>query len=275
MANSDKNILITPNISSSTADPTIAFSGANSTVTAQTITAYAYPQANGTVSFQGSAGQLLSISNTLTGTIFSVNDVSGIPSITVQDTGQVTLAPYTGNLIIGNLTDAGTAKVQVTGSIALNGNLINGGVSATGNIGSTALPFNTVFAKATSAQYADLAENYVADDNYAPGTVVIFGGNNEITVTTEMADERVAGAISTNPAYLMNTSQHGLPVALRGRVPVNVIGPVEKGDSLVTSSVAGYAVSIGRDRSYGQSVFAKSLETNKDIGTKVITAVIL
>jgi hypothetical protein len=105
--------------------------------------------------------------------------------------------------------------------------------------------------------------------------VVIFGGSNEITTTTEMADERVAGAISTNPAYLMNTGQTGLPVALRGRVPVKVTGPVEKGDSLVTSSVAGYAVSIGRDRSYGQSVFAKALETNKDTGTKVITAVIL
>jgi hypothetical protein len=153
--------------------------------------------------------------------------------------------------------------------------ITNGQASAVGNIGTTALPFNTIFAKATSAQYADLAENYLADNTYEPGTVVVFGGSNEITVTTEMADERVAGAISTNPAYLMNTGQTGLPVALRGRVPVNVIGPVEKGDSLVTSSVAGYAVSIGRDRSYGQAIFAKSLETNKDIGTKVITAVIL
>ena len=117
MANSEKNILITPSISSTTADPMIAFTGANSTANAQTITAYVYPQANSTVSFQGSAGQLLSITNTLTGNIFSVNDVSGIPSITVQDTGQVTLAPYTGNLTIGNLTDAGTAKVQITGAM--------------------------------------------------------------------------------------------------------------------------------------------------------------
>jgi hypothetical protein len=153
--------------------------------------------------------------------------------------------------------------------------ITNGQASAVGNIGNTTVPFNTIFAKATSAQYADLAENYLSDAEYAPGTVVIFGGDNEITVTTEMADERVAGAISTNPAYLMNTGQTGLPVALRGRVPVNVIGPVEKGDSLVTSNVAGYAVSVGRDRSYGQSIFGKSLETNNDTGTKVITAVIL
>ena len=132
-----------------------------------------------------------------------------------------------------------------------------------------------MFAKATSAQYADLAENYVADTEYTPGTVVVFGGDNEITISTDVADERVAGAISTNPAHLMNAAMPGLPVALRGRVPVNVIGPVVKGDSLVTSSTAGHAQSVGRSRLYGQAVFAKSLETNLEDGKKVIIAVII
>ena len=122
MAQTDKNIVITPNIGQ-TADPKIAYSGANASVGAQTITLYVYPDNSGTLSWEGSAGQLMSVTNTLTGTIFAVNDVSGIPSITVQDTGQVTLAPYTGNLVIGNVTDANTAKVQITGTVSATGNI--------------------------------------------------------------------------------------------------------------------------------------------------------
>jgi hypothetical protein len=155
------------------------------------------------------------------------------------------------------------------------GNIINGNGNGVGNIGSSSLYYNTVFAKATSAQYADLAENYVSDAEYAPGTVVVFGGEKEITISTEAADERVAGVISTNPAHLMNAGQPGLAVALRGRVPVLVIGPVIKGDSLVTSSTPGHAQSVGRDRSYAQAVFAKAIETNASPGEKIITAVIL
>ena len=153
--------------------------------------------------------------------------------------------------------------------------IVNGGANATGNIGSSSSYFNTVFAKATSAQYADLAENYISDADYTPGTVVIFGGEKEITITTESADERVAGVISTNPAYLMNSGESGLPVALRGKVPVKIIGPVTKGDSLITSTTAGVAVSVGRSREYGQAVFAKALETDITDNEKVILAVII
>lgn len=132
-----------------------------------------------------------------------------------------------------------------------------------------------MYAQATTALYADLAENYLADADYAPGTVVIFGGEKEITVTTEAADERVAGVVSTNPAYLMNSGEPGLPVALRGKVPVKVVGPVTKGDSLVTSTTAGVAVSVGRSREYAQAVFAKALETDITDNEKVILAVIV
>ena len=86
---------------------------------------------------------------------------------------------------------------------------------------------------------------------------------------------RGAGAVSTNPAHLMNAASPGLPVALRGRVPVNVVGAVVKGDSLVTSSTAGHAQSVGRSRLYGQAVFAKALETNLEDGKKIIIAVII
>ena len=172
-----------------------------------------------------------------------------------------------GNITGGNLS-VGTGTITV-------GNIVNGNGNGVGNIGNSTTYFNTVFAQATSAQYADLAENYVADADYAPGTVVVFGGEAEITISKDAADERVAGVISTHPAHLMNAGQPGLPVALRGRVPVLVIGPVFKGDSLVTSSTSGHAQSVGRDRSYAQAVFAKAIETNTSPGEKIITAVIL
>jgi hypothetical protein len=117
-----------------------------------------------------------------------------------------------------------------------------------GNIGSSTTFFNTIFAKATSAQYADLAEMYVADGNYPAGTVVVFGGDYEITISSVSHSTAVAGIISTNPSYLMNSTQQGehvLPVALTGRVPCRVQGPVRKGDVLVSSSTPGVAQRIG------------------------------
>jgi hypothetical protein len=95
MAITDKDILITPN-RGQTAEPKIEFKGASATLGPQTISLNVYPTNNGTVSFEGSAGQLFSITNDLSGTIYSVNDVSGIPSIEVLDSGLVKLAQYSG-----------------------------------------------------------------------------------------------------------------------------------------------------------------------------------
>jgi hypothetical protein len=101
-------------------------------------------------------------------------------------------------------------------------------------------------ATATSAYYADLAERYEADREYEPGTVLIIGGDKEVTTTTKFADTRVAGVVSTNPAYLMNkdagNDKTHPPIALKGRVPCKVHGYIEKGDLLVTSDYAGIAV---------------------------------
>ena len=155
-----------------------------------------------------------------------------------------------------------------------NGNILPS-ANVTYNLGSTTAWWNNIYGTAIHAQYADLAERYLADADYAPGTVVVFGGDEEITVTEELGDERVAGAISTDPAYLMNGDSTGLAVALRGKVPVKLFGPVTKGDSLVTHYKAGYAISVGRDRTYSQAVFAKSLETNLDPGEKIVMAVII
>jgi hypothetical protein len=128
VAITDKNILITPNIGQA-AEPKIDFVGASATLGPQTITLNVYPENNGTISFEGSAGQLFSVTNDLTGTIFSVNDVSGIPSIEVLASGVVRLAEYSGNVLVGTATDNGTDKLQVSGDVlastfkgALSGN---------------------------------------------------------------------------------------------------------------------------------------------------------
>lgn len=122
MALADKNIVITPNVGQS-ADPQIVFSGADASTSAQNITVKVYPTENGTLSFEGSSGQLFSITNSLSGTIFSVNDISGIPSIEVLDTGVVKLAEYSGNILIGTNTDNGTDKVQISGNADVTGSL--------------------------------------------------------------------------------------------------------------------------------------------------------
>ena len=107
-----------------------------------------------------------------------------------------------------------------------------------GNIGSSTASFNTVFAKATSAQYADLAECYLADAEYVSGTVVSFGGDQEITQSNQDHDPAVVGVISTQPAYKMNTGltgKHVATVALMGRVPCQVQGTVYRGSLMVSA----------------------------------------
>jgi len=94
---------------------------------------------------------------------------------------------------------------------------------------------------ATSARYADLAEKYATDAELEAGTVVCFGGDAEVTACDHEADHRVAGVISTDPAYMMNADADGQYVALAGRVPCKVTGPVAKGDLMVASSVKGHA----------------------------------
>jgi hypothetical protein len=106
---------------------------------------------------------------------------------------------------------------------------------------------NVLNVTATQAQYADLAERYEADAEYDVGTVVVIGGEKEVTVTDLRANTAVAGIVSKNPAYMMNsaagTDETHPFIALKGRVPCQVVGRVDKGDLLVTSVYPGYAAS--------------------------------
>ena len=128
------------------------------------------------------------------------------------------------------------------------------------SLGATFTPSTgTLNATATSAKYADLAENYQADKPYMTGTVVMFGGTNEVT-QADADTTRVAGIVSTNPAHLMNGGLQGanvVPVALMGRVPCMVVGPVAKGDIMVSAGF-GYA-KANNNPAPGQAI-GKALE---------------
>ena len=98
---------------------------------------------------------------------------------------------------------------------------------------------------ATSARYADLAEKYSGPADLEPGDVVVFGGDLEVEACEHEVSHKVAGVVSTEPAYMMNSDADGHYIALVGRVPCKVTGPVAKGDLLVTSSVKGHAMAVG------------------------------
>jgi hypothetical protein len=129
--------------------------------------------------------------------------------------------------------------ITVSGTaVTFTKDILNGQANGVGNIGNSTGYFNTIFAKATSAQYADLAEMYEADAQYEPGTVLCFGGSKEVTLCSQADCTRVAGVVSTNPSYLMNSGQTGdnvVAVALQGRVPCKVTGIIRKGDLIVST----------------------------------------
>ena len=135
------------------------------------------------------------------------------------------------------------STVSGSGSLATSGGTMTGNIliSGTVNIGTSGNRVATVFATtfngtSTAAQYADLAENFRADLVYAPGTIVSLGGVEEITAVNDELSDQVFGVVSSQPAYLMNSAQAGgSPVAVAGRVPVRVLGMVNKGDRLVSA----------------------------------------
>ena len=152
------------------------------------------------------------------------------------------------------------------------GNIINANGNGVGNIGSSGGYFNTIFAKATSAQYADVAERFAADTEYAAGTVVELGGSAEITCSMQELSDKVFGVISTQAAYLMNsgagTDATHPPVAMTGRVPVCAIGQIRKGDRLVSAG-NGLARSAVAGEATAFNVIGRALrdKLDTDIGT--------
>ena len=173
-----------------------------------------------------------------------LSNVSAAISVTRIENGTSNVAVGTsgGNVTIGV---AGTANVVVisTTGVTTNGltvpSITKSGSNAVGNIGSSSNYFNQVFATATTALYADVAERFAADEVLVPGTVVELGGTQEITRSQTDLSENVFGVISTRPAYTMNggagDDDTHPKVAMTGRVPVLVTGVVKKGDRLVSA----------------------------------------
>ena len=164
-----------------------------------------------------------------------------------------------------NIAGSQTTAVNVDGATGLTGvkGITNLNANAVGNIGSASTYFNTVFATATTALHADVAERFHADETYQPGTVVELGGPNEITISQSELSENVFGVISTRAAYLMNagagTDATHPPVAMTGRVPVRITGKVRKGDRLVSAG-SGLARAAAREEITAYNVIGRALQ---------------
>lgn len=224
----------------------------------------------------GSSTNLGSFYGTLTGNVIGtassassisglVTDVNPTPdTIAVRDaSGNLKAVRFTGiadksDLLLFSSTYITTSATATPLTIAVR--------DASGNLTS-----NIFNGTATAAQYADLAEKYLADKDYDVGTVVSIGGNQEITAAK--FGDRAIGVISSNPAFMMNKDlKDGVYVALKGRVPVKVKGPVKKGDRLISTDLG---ISMVTNKNHLANVFAISLETNDSTSINLVESVII
>jgi hypothetical protein len=193
------------------------------------------------------AGTIGNSGATLTGTLSTaaqpnITSVGTLTTLSVSGTGAFANVSSTNGFHWANGTPYSTSTgISFTG-IASN---VTPSANVTYDLGSTTAWWNNVYGVAIQAKYADLAENYTALENYLPGTVVAWStdasSSTELVLAEESHTPLVAGVISTNPAYLMNSVLPGVPLALSGRVPCQVLGPIARGDRLavVAPGVAG------------------------------------
>ena len=296
-------------LNNTTVGATTHTTGRFTTVTATTVNAGTIGNSGATLTGTLSTAAQTSVTSlgtftglTLSGTITGKTNTGGVVSVS-NDTGALSVRGDAGNaasisfhrpslyaINMGLDTDnvfkiggwSATANCfQLTGAGALtllSGITTSGSIvpsaNLTYNLGSTTAWWNNVYGVSVQAKYADLAEHYESDVEYPASTVVVFGGNKEITVTTQDHDPRVAGIISTNPAYLMNAANPGIPVALQGRVPCRVQGPVAKGDVLVTSTTPGVAQKIDNSKFLPGCVVGKALESINTNNIQTIEVVV-
>jgi hypothetical protein len=279
---------------------TINIGGASGTLTVGNGT---LTMTNGTTLNMNGPSPSIVTSNNGTVNVFNTNALAGnlFGAATTVNLGSgattIRVGAGSGTLTLGNSTVIGTAGVQnlyntvattmnfagaattiamgnASGTTTIRGTTTISVLAADGD-GSQVTGNWTLSAGATfEASYADLAEWYSADAEYESGTVLIFGGEAEVTITSLSNDSRVAGVVTTNPAYIMNGDQAGTRacIALQGRVPVKVVGIVRKGDLLTTSSTPGYACKA-MNPTIG-TLIGKALEDKDDPGTGTIQVAI-
>jgi len=252
---------------------TVAIRDENGNLTANSFNGLAQRASNINGGTQGSIPYQTSASNTSFLPIGSPNEILSISAL-----GQLDWVPIT---TLVNASDAD--RIQTTTANLTNSThyltFVSGStgyqdlkIDATGltyNPNSNTLTTQYFNGEATRASYADLAEKFLADKEYEVGTVVMVGGTKEITAST--FSKRAIGVVSEKPAYLMNNElEGGTIVALKGRVPVKVICPVQKGDKLVAHN-DGTAM-----HSYNSSdVFAIALESKLEQGVFLVECVVL
>ena len=252
-----------------------AGSGANlTTLNASNISSGTLAQArlaNASVTLGSTALTLGSTVTTVAG-LSSVTSTTFVGALTGAATtaGSATTAGTVTTAAQPNITSVGTLS-----SLSVSGTLTTTSITTSANITAGTITGNWSLSAGSrlNATYADLAEKYVADADYYPGTVLVFGGDHEVTLSTASDSFRVAGVVTTNPAYTMNNDcmgEHIATIALQGRVPVKVIGPVFKGD-LMVSCDNGHAIANNIARA--GTIIGKSLENFTDASGVIEVAV--
>ena len=253
---------------------------------------------------------LLTVANITSGSQTTAGNLTGGWTVNGTVTGNA-LIIINGNLAISNSAGANLYGIKTDRYMWANGDAIsfsgtysNANVSAFlptyfGNVGNTATAATTAFIGTTittgasgnagtitgnwslsagsrlNATYADLAERFASDEEYAPGTVVQLGGTDEITAVQFELSEDVFGVISDSAAYLMNSaagddSTHPA-VAVSGRVPVKVQGSIKKGDRLVSAGI-GFARAAKAGEASPFNVIGRALEDKNDEGIGFVEA---
>ena len=229
----------------------------------------------------------LSFTNPTADRTITFPDAGGTVAVSVSDTTTTTQGELNVDFTLsaaGNISATGTAhSLATTSSPTFAGLTVSGtntltvrtiSTGASGTTGTITGNWSLTAGSRMQATYADLAEYYEGDREYAVGTVLVFGGDKEVTESTIHRTTRVAGVVSDQSAYIMNAGCPGIKtcVALQGRVPVKVIGTVAKGDMLVASSIAGYAV-VDNDPKVG-TVIGKAVGTKADSERGMVEAVV-
>jgi len=263
-----------------TAASTVTISGNATLGQSMTVGGVILPNNTNTIDIGSGSAKFANIYATnFIGSLISTTSVS-VPGITksgtdgVGDIGQSNnkFNNIYANNFVGNISTTSASVPSITKS----------GTDGVGDIGQSNNKFGNVWAttfRGTSitAQYADLAERFAADQSYAPGTVVALGGSKEITAVAEDLSEDVFGVISNRAAFLMNGEAGDdvthPAVAVSGRVPVRVVGRVKKGDRLVAAG-NGLARSARRDEMTAFNVIGRSLENKEKDGEGVVEAIV-
>jgi hypothetical protein len=199
---------------------------------------------------------------------FSDSDGILMTSAAIQDKIAAQVEAYGYSTTTGDITNVAVAGTGLSGggasgavTITSNATSANTASTIVARDGSGNFTAGVITATATAARYADLAENYSTDSELDAGTVVQFGGDAEVHACNIEGTHAVAGVISTDPAYLMNADGEGQAVALTGRVPCKVSGPVATGDLLVASSLDGHAKSDNNARA--GTIVGKAIGSNE------------